>query len=205
MPRQSTSTIKGGIWPAVQLQRSLERRRRVGQRLFAAVLLLAAIPVIAAASLSIRTTRLGRVIFTQTRHGLHGRHFRIYKLRTMTDASRMETTIVGRLLRKTSIDELPQLWNVVRGEMALVGPRPHPIELDEAYEHAIDDLMSRYSVMPGITGLAQIEGARGPIMSANDMRRRVDLDLEYIRTSSLRVDLKILARTVLGGFLGGTR
>ncbi|MBN8524353.1 MAG: exopolysaccharide biosynthesis polyprenyl glycosylphosphotransferase [Planctomycetes bacterium] len=107
---------------------------------------------------------------------------------------------LGRLLRQTSLDELPQLINVVRGDMSIVGPRPHPVRLNERFSQDLGELMRRHFMKPGITGLAQISGARGETRTIADMRRRVDFDLEYIRTWSLWLDLRIIALTLIKGF-----
>jgi putative colanic acid biosynthesis UDP-glucose lipid carrier transferase len=104
-------------------------------------------------------------------------------------------------LRKTSLDELPQFINVIKGDMSIVGPRPHAIRHNQQYAGTIAELMRRHYVKPGITGLAQINGARGETRTINDMRRRVDLDLTYIRTWSLWLDLKIILLTPLRGFI----
>lgn len=108
-------------------------------------------------------------------------------------------TPLGRFLRRTSLDEFPQFLNVLRGDMSIVGPRPHPLQLNRQYLTEIDDLMRRHFVKPGITGLAQISGARGETRTVHDMRRRVELDLHYIRNWSLALDLKIIVLTVLRG------
>jgi undecaprenyl-phosphate galactose phosphotransferase/putative colanic acid biosynthesis UDP-glucose lipid carrier transferase len=106
-------------------------------------------------------------------------------------------TRVGRWLRRTSIDELPQLINVIRGEMSLVGPRPHALAHDEYYGQLIDNYNGRHAVKPGITGWAQVNGARGETPEISDMRRRVELDLWYVRCRSLRLDLKIIVLTAV--------
>ena len=110
-------------------------------------------------------------------------------------------TRVGRLLRRTSLDELPQLWNVLLGDMSLVGPRPHAVAHDHHYADLIDDYLGRHRVKPGITGWAQVHGFRGETRTVDEMRRRIELDLEYIDNWSLWTDLHILARTVLVGFV----
>jgi len=110
-------------------------------------------------------------------------------------------TPLGRFLRRTSLDELPQFVNVVRGEMSIVGPRPHAVRHNEQYRDAIQELMRRHYVKPGITGLAQINGARGETRTVRDMRRRVHFDLDYIRRWSVWLDLWIIWRTILVGFL----
>ncbi len=110
-------------------------------------------------------------------------------------------TRVGRILRKTSLDELPQFFNVLYGDMSIVGPRPHAIRHNQQYTKTIADLMRRHYVKPGITGWAQINGARGETKTVADMRRRIELDLEYIRTWSLWLDLRIVVRTIIVGFI----
>jgi putative colanic acid biosynthesis UDP-glucose lipid carrier transferase len=105
-------------------------------------------------------------------------------------------TRLGAILRKTSIDELPQLWNVLNGSMSLVGPRPHPVALNCRFEPLIPRYVARHSVRPGITGWAQINGARGETPTVEAMQRRIDLDLEYVRRQSTLLDLWILFRTV---------
>ncbi|HYE06431.1 MAG TPA: exopolysaccharide biosynthesis polyprenyl glycosylphosphotransferase [Planctomycetota bacterium] len=110
-------------------------------------------------------------------------------------------TPIGRFLRRTSIDELPQFINVLTGDMSIVGPRPHPLKLNQQYAASVHDLMRRHFVKPGITGLAQIRGSRGETRTVDDMRRRVELDLEYIRRWSLWLDLKIVITTAVKGFV----
>src|SRR4051794_414128 len=156
----------------------------------------------------IRLDSPGPALFRQTRTGLNGRQFRIYKFRTMTvqedgavirqaTQGDARVTRIGRMLRKTSLDELPQLINVIRGEMSLVGPRPHALAHDEYYGRAIPAYTRRFAVKPGITGWAQVNGARGETATVADMQRRVDLDLWYVEHRSLALDLKILAWTVV--------
>lgn len=110
-------------------------------------------------------------------------------------------TPLGRFLRKSSLDELPQFFNVLRGDMSIVGPRPHAIRHNQQFTKTIADLMRRHYVKPGITGWAQINGARGETKTLSDMRKRIELDLDYIRTWSLWLDLKIIVRTIIVGFI----
>ena len=114
-------------------------------------------------------------------------------------------TKVGYLIRKTSIDELPQLLNVVRGEMSLVGPRPHPIALDDQYAPLIDNYHRRFDAAPGMTGLAQVSRARGETPTVAHMRKRIDFDLEYVQQASFWLDLKILLLTAREVFFSPTR
>ncbi len=152
----------------------------------------------------------GPVIFTQYRFGEGGRLFRIYKFRTLhahqQDLSGIRqvcrqdprVTRIGRFLRASSIDELPQLFNVLRGDLSLVGPRPHPLSMRTEGRLSLDitpKYMQRYRVKPGMTGLAQIRGHRGPMSSSDQLVARVESDLEYIETWSLAQDLKILLLT----------
>ena len=170
-------------------------------------LLMAAVPmaVIAAA---IKLTSPGPVFFRQRRYGLDGREIRVWKFRTMTvceDGPQAvqavkndpRVTAVGALLRKTSLDEIPQLFNVVGGSMSLVGPRPHPNALNEEFRSRIGGYMLRHKVKPGITGLAQVNGARGETDSPDKMQKRIDYDHCYIREWSMWMDLKIMLKTVL--------
>jgi putative colanic acid biosynthesis UDP-glucose lipid carrier transferase len=152
----------------------------------------------------------GPVIFRQRRKGWCGRDFIVFKFRTMrvdgagavrgyqTQRGDARCTRVGRLLRSCSLDELPQLWNVLRGEMSLVGPRPHAESLhdiDRAGRAIVGEYAQRNRVKPGITGWAQIHGARGATATLDQLRRRVEYDLYYIDNWSLWLDLQILART----------
>ncbi|NNF78785.1 MAG: undecaprenyl-phosphate glucose phosphotransferase [Rhizobiales bacterium] len=174
------------------------------------LLVLAPFLLLVAAAIKLDTP--GPVFFTQRRHGLNRRVFRIYKLRTMTvmeegdsaiQATRQDARVtrIGALLRKTSLDELPQLLNVLKGEMSLVGPRPHPLSLDDHYADRLDIYSSRHKVKPGITGWAQINGHRGPTDQPGLMQRRVQHDLEYINNWSLWLDVKIIAATPFLGVI----
>jgi putative colanic acid biosynthesis UDP-glucose lipid carrier transferase len=167
-------------------------------------------PVLVLIALAIRLTSPGPVLFRQDRYGLDGRRFRINKFRTMTvvdpgdrvglvQASRNDPRItpLGRLLRRWSLDELPQLFNVLEGSMSLVGPRPHAVDHNEQYRRLIPGYMQRHLFKPGITGLAQVEGLRGETATLEAMARRVECDLLYQRNWSLALDLKILLLTLL--------
>jgi putative colanic acid biosysnthesis UDP-glucose lipid carrier transferase len=159
--------------------------------------------ILAAAFLVACEAGPARVLFVQARRGRGGRTFRIAKLRTMRgdDAAQARAgdprvTRVGRVLRRASLDELPQLWNVLRGEMSLVGPRPHALAHDRACAGLIPGYRGRQRARPGLTGWAQVHGHRGPTPTLEAMRARVALDLWYVENRSLGLDLLILARTV---------
>ncbi|RVU17438.1 exopolysaccharide biosynthesis polyprenyl glycosylphosphotransferase [Methylobacterium oryzihabitans] len=149
----------------------------------------------------------GPVFFRQTRTGIDGKPFKIFKFRTMrvqedghvvtqAKVGDSRVTRVGRFLRKTSIDELPQLINVLRGEMSLVGPRPHALAHDQLYGREIPAYKERFAVRPGLTGWAQVQGSRGETPTTADMERRITLDLWYIENRSLLLDIQIILRTV---------
>ncbi|MGK7294700.1 MAG: undecaprenyl-phosphate glucose phosphotransferase [Candidatus Wenzhouxiangella sp. M2_3B_020] len=181
-------------------------------RVAAALLLLLLSPLLLVVALLIRLDSRGPVLFRQPRHGSDGRVFDVLKFRTMKTAeapsSRQATrgdprvTRIGRILRRTSIDELPQLVNVLTGDMSLVGPRPHPVALNHAYAGKIHAFMQRHRVKPGITGWAQIHGFRGETDTLDKMRKRFEHDLYYIENWSLGLDFRILALTALRGWRG---
>jgi putative colanic acid biosynthesis UDP-glucose lipid carrier transferase len=148
----------------------------------------------------------GPVLFRQPRHGSDGQVFDVLKFRTMrvteADAPRQarrddpRVTRPGRFLRRTSLDELPQLVNVLAGDMSLVGPRPHPVALNHEFAGRIHAFMQRHRVKPGITGWAQVHGYRGETDTLEKMQKRFEYDLYYIEHWSLGLDLKILLRTL---------
>jgi putative colanic acid biosynthesis UDP-glucose lipid carrier transferase len=164
------------------------------------------IPVFLVIYILIKIDSNGPIIYRQLRYGVNGIEFPVYKFRTMnrnqensgfSQATENDPRItrVGRFLRRSSLDELPQLFNVLAGSMSLVGPRPHPRPLNEEHRDVISLYMQRHTVKPGITGLAQIRGFRGETISDGMMEKRIASDLEYIRNWSLTLDLKILALT----------
>jgi putative colanic acid biosynthesis UDP-glucose lipid carrier transferase len=175
----------------------------------AAVGLVLLFPLMVFAAIAIKLDSQGPVFFQQRRNGFNQRVIKVYKFRTMTvteddkvvQASRGDrrVTRVGRVLRATSIDELPQLINVLKGEMSLVGPRPHAISHNEHYGKYLRRYTHRHAVKPGITGLAQVNGFRGPTEDLELMRKRIECDLEYIENWSLWLDIKIIARTIVAG------
>ncbi|HEX2760226.1 MAG TPA: exopolysaccharide biosynthesis polyprenyl glycosylphosphotransferase [Rhizomicrobium sp.] len=175
------------------------------------ILLVLLIPVFILVSLLIRLDSRGPILFRQTRRGLRGQEFRIFKFRSMrvledgpsvVQAGRYDrrVTRVGGLIRRLSIDELPQLLNVVSGEMSLVGPRPHAVAHDEQYSKAIPNYEIRQHVKPGITGWAQVNGLRGETKELWKMHRRIEFDIWYARNCSLLLDARILLLTVVEVF-----
>ncbi len=182
--------------------------KRLTDIAFATLLLIVAAPVMLLIGLAVKLDSPGRVFFRQDRYGLDGERIVVYKFRTMTacengpvvvQAKRndVRVTRVGRFLRRTSLDELPQLINVLQGRMSLVGPRPHAVAHNEEYRKLISGYMVRHKVTPGITGLAQVSGCRGETSTLDDMRRRVQYDLEYLRHWCWLLDIKIMLRTLV--------
>jgi putative colanic acid biosynthesis UDP-glucose lipid carrier transferase len=173
------------------------------------IALLILLPLFVFVGLAIRVTSRGPVFFRQTRRGFGAKHFTMYKFRSMYVPDRSfgefiqatrddpRVTPIGRFLRAASIDELPQLINVLRGEMSLVGPRPHPLALDDKYAPHLPNFSARFSARPGLSGVAQINGARGETPTIYHMKRRLDFDIQYVRDASLLLDIKILAQTTL--------
>ena len=181
--------------------------KRVIDVVVAGLALLFFAPVLLLAALLIKLESPGPVLFRQTRGGLNGRTFTIYKLRSMrceengdkvVQASRNDDRITksGKFLRSTSIDELPQLINVLKGDMSLVGPRPHAMAHDAYYGALISTYNMRFQAKPGLTGLAQIRGLRGGTTDVEDMAARIKADIAYIDGWSLMSDIRILLLTV---------
>lgn len=196
-------TIARPLWKSRERGRPL-RAKRVVDLILASAILFVLLPVLLLIATLIQLESRGPVFYRQPRNGKGMRVFTILKFRTMrtgTDSCRQaqrfdeRVTRVGRLLRRTSLDELPQLFNVLKGEMSLVGPRPHPLWLDERFGPTIPNYASRFAVPPGITGLAQINGCRGETPDVAAMARRVEWDAQYVERCSLSLDLKILLRT----------
>lgn len=171
-------------------------------------------PLLVVIALAIRLESPGAVLFRQKRAGFRGRIFRIYKFRTMRVAEDgravvqavrgdARVTRIGRFLRRTSLDELPQLLNVLRGEMSLVGPRPHAVVHEQAFHRLKDAYAMRRMARPGITGLAQVSGARGVTDTPEKVLMRTAFDLEYVRAWSFWRDLVIIARTLSLPFRDG--
>jgi Undecaprenyl-phosphate glucose phosphotransferase len=204
--------------PAINLMASpLSARSRLEKaifdRVFAVVTLVGLSPLFVLIALAVKLSSKGPVLFTQRRKGADGRAFWIFKFRTMRvhteqagvvrQASRNDPRItrVGSFLRRTSLDELPQFLNVLRGEMSVVGPRPHAIEHDDQYQKIVDGYIHRYRVKPGITGWAQVNGFRGETDRIEKMRGRVEHDLYYLRNWSFALDMRIVIATVQKGLV----
>jgi putative colanic acid biosynthesis UDP-glucose lipid carrier transferase len=173
---------------------------------FAALLLLA--PVLLTIALLVRLGSPGPAIFRQRRYGLDGEEINVYKFRSMRveengaqikQAKRNDSRVtrLGAILRRTSLDELPQLVNVLQGRMSLVGPRPHAVAHNELYRKLIKGYMVRHKVRPGITGWAQVNGLRGETDTVEKMAARIRYDLDYLRNWSLRLDIHILFKTLV--------
>jgi putative colanic acid biosynthesis UDP-glucose lipid carrier transferase len=171
-----------------------------------AILLLS--PLLAAIAIAVKRSSPGPVLFRQRRYGLDGREIMVYKFRSMTvtengdrvvQASRNDARVtpIGKHLRRWSLDELPQLINVLQGTMSIVGPRPHAVAHNEEYRKLIKRYMVRHKVLPGITGLAQVRGCRGETARVEEMEARVLFDLEYMRRWSPMLDLEIIFATAI--------
>jgi putative colanic acid biosynthesis UDP-glucose lipid carrier transferase len=182
--------------------------KRMTDIAFAASILVIAAPLMIALAVMVRMSSPGPIIFAQRRYGLDGREITVWKYRTMTvledgaqivQARREDAriTAVGRFMRRYSLDELPQLFNVLQGRMSLVGPRPHAVAHNEEYRKLIKGYMIRHKVPPGMTGLAQVNGCRGETARVEDMQARVNYDLEYLRRWTPLLDLKILLLTAV--------
>ncbi|MFZ3387635.1 undecaprenyl-phosphate glucose phosphotransferase [Buttiauxella gaviniae] len=164
-------------------------------------------------SIGIKLTSRGPIFFKQDRYGLSGQKIKVWKFRTMHVMENSDTVVqatkddprvtrFGAFLRRTSLDELPQFFNVLQGSMSIVGPRPHAVTHNEQYRKQVENYMIRHKVKPGITGLAQINGYRGEIDALYKMEKRVEYDIEYIQNWSLWLDIKIIIKTIFKGFVG---
>ncbi|MEF8733542.1 MAG: undecaprenyl-phosphate glucose phosphotransferase [Candidatus Accumulibacter meliphilus] len=182
--------------------------KRCSDIVLSLTILLLISPVLLLIAALIRLDSPGTIIFRQRRYGLDGKEIVVFKFRSMTvcedgplvaQACRGDARItrLGAILRRTSLDELPQFFNVLLGEMSIVGPRPHAVAHNETYRKLIKRYMVRHKVKPGITGWAQVNGYRGETETLDKMQKRIDFDLEYLRTWSLKMDLYIVCRTVI--------
>lgn len=180
--------------------------KRIFDVIFALLVLAVLAPVWIVLAIWIAVTSPGGVFFRQKRTGYKGREFDMLKFRSMYINREADTlqatgndpriTPVGRFLRRSSLDELPQLWNVVIGDMSVIGPRPHMLSHTDYYAPRIHDYMRRHDMRPGLTGYAQVKGFRGATPTIKDMENRVRADLEYVDKFSLWLDMKILFLTV---------
>jgi putative colanic acid biosysnthesis UDP-glucose lipid carrier transferase len=182
--------------------------KRVFDVVLASIALVFTSPVLLAVAMAIKQSSPGPILFKQRRYGLNGEEILVYKFRSMTvcedgpivaQATQQDSRVtpLGAFLRRTSLDELPQIFNVLEGKMSFVGPRPHAVAHNEEYRKLINGYMIRHKVRPGITGWAQVNGLRGETSTVDKMHRRVQYDLDYLKNWSLWLDLKILARTAL--------
>lgn len=188
--------------------------KRLEDIVIGGVISVAIVPVCLLIALAIKCTSQGPVLFKQYRTGMNGRKFKVYKFRSMvvhreqhgevTQATRNDprVTRIGAFLRRTSLDELPQFFNVLQGRMSIVGPRPHALEHNEYYKDLVESYMQRHKVKPGITGWAQVKGYRGETDTLEKMQKRVECDLWYLDNWSLWLDIKIIFWTVFKGFIG---
>ncbi|MGK5091515.1 undecaprenyl-phosphate glucose phosphotransferase [Deltaproteobacteria bacterium TL4] len=185
--------------------------KAVEDRILAGLFLLLTSPLMLLIALGIKITSPGPVFFRQLRHGWNGATIEVFKFRTMEVQEHNEfkqatvndprVTPFGRFLRGTSLDELPQFINVFQGKMSIVGPRPHPLPLNEQFKELINQYMLRHKVKPGITGWAQVNGWRGETDTLEKMKKRIEHDLYYIRNWSLWLDFKIIVMTLYKGFI----
>jgi exopolysaccharide biosynthesis polyprenyl glycosylphosphotransferase len=201
--------------PVAKLRRPSGSIKRIADVLLASLALLTLLPILCLVALAIKLDSRGPILFCQRRGGLDGRPFSILKFRTLNvledgDTIRQITrddsriTRVGRFLRRTNLDELPQLINVIMGHMSLVGPRPHALAHDKMYGRILPNYSARFAVRPGITGWAQVNGARGPTPNPADMQRRLDYDIWYVEHWTLRLDAWIIAATAIAMLAGKT-
>jgi putative colanic acid biosynthesis UDP-glucose lipid carrier transferase len=185
--------------------------KRTEDVLLSLLALFLSVPFMLVIAVLVKLTSRGPVLFKQVRYGLNGKSIVVYKFRTMyvdsgqnhtIQASRNDARVtpLGHSLRRSSLDELPQFFNVLLGDMSIVGPRPHASEHNEFYRGLVPKYMQRHMVKPGITGLAQVNGFRGRTETIDKMEKRVEYDLHYIRTWSLWLDLKIFLLTLIKGF-----
>jgi putative colanic acid biosysnthesis UDP-glucose lipid carrier transferase len=181
-------------------------------RILGTLLTILFLPLMGVIALAIKMSSSGPILFRQDRYGFNNQRIGVYKFRTMyhnrsginrfIQATKGDprVTSVGRFLRKTSLDELPQLFNVLNGTMSLIGPRPHPVELNQQFEQLLADYNMRHKVKPGMTGWAQVNGWRGETETVDKMRGRVEHDIHYIENWSIWLDFRILLATVFIGW-----
>jgi len=187
--------------------------KRLEDILIGAVISILILPICLAIAIAIKLSSPGPVIFKQYRTGINGRRFKVYKFRSMEVHTETGNEVIqasigdpritrlGSFLRRTSLDELPQFYNVLQGRMSIVGPRPHALSHNEYYKDLVESYMKRHKVKPGITGWAQVNGHRGETSTLEKMQKRVEFDLWYINNWSLGLDIKIILQTIYKGFI----
>jgi len=187
--------------------------KRLEDIVIGGLILILILPICLIIAIAIKVSSPGPVLFKQYRTGINGREFKVYKFRSMkvhkektgqvTQAKKGDSRItpIGAFLRRTSLDELPQFFNVLQGRMSIVGPRPHALSHNEYYKELVESYMRRHKVKPGITGWAQVNGYRGETDTLEKMQKRVEYDLWYIDNWSIWFDLKIILLTIFKGFL----
>lgn len=186
--------------------------KRAEDIFLASIILMLILPLLLVIAIGVKLSSPGPVIFKQRRYGLNGNEISVYKFRSMTvcedgpnipqaKKNDCRVTKFGNFLRRTSLDELPQFFNVLLGTMSIVGPRPHAVAHNEYYRQRIPGYMLRHKVRPGITGWAQINGWRGETETLDKMEKRVEYDLEYLRRWTLWLDIKIIWLTIFRGFM----
>jgi Undecaprenyl-phosphate glucose phosphotransferase len=198
---------------ASPLSQTSQLQKEMFDRLFAAAALISLAPLLLGIAIAVKLSSRGPVLFRQKRKGADGHVFTIYKFRSMrlhiekpgtvSQATRHDARVtrVGAFLRRTSLDELPQFFNVLRGDMSVVGPRPHALEHDDLYQKVVAGYIQRYRIKPGITGWAQINGFRGETDRIEKMERRVEHDLYYLGNWSFALDMRIIAATIVKGLM----
>ena len=199
---------------ASPLPASAQFKKAMFDRIFAALALVSLMPLLIGIAIAVKVSSPGPVFFRQRRKGADGRVFTIYKFRTMHEHKEAPGTVsqatrddprvtrLGAFLRRTSLDELPQFYNVLRGDMSVVGPRPHALEHDDLYQTVVKGYINRYRIKPGITGWAQVNGFRGETDRLEKMEMRVAHDLYYLGHWSFWLDMRIIAATIVHGLVG---
>jgi len=186
--------------------------KRIEDIILSSLILIVISPILLGLSVAVKLTSRGPIVFKQRRYGIDGKPIEVWKFRSMTvmenddkvvQATKNDSrlTPIGSFIRSTSLDELPQFFNVLKGDMSIVGPRPHAVSHNEQYRKLIQGYMLRHKVKPGITGWAQINGWRGETDTLNKMEKRIEFDLDYIRNWSFWMDMKIICLTIFKGFI----
>lgn len=189
--------------------------KRIEDLVIGSLITVMILPVLVLVAIGVKMTSPGPILFKQDRYGLGGKCIKVWKFRSMSVMENEGTVIqatkndprvtsFGRFLRRTSLDELPQFFNVLTGQMSIVGPRPHAVAHNEQYRKIVNNYMIRHKIKPGITGLAQINGYRGETDTLGKMEKRIQYDIKYLQHWSLAMDIKIIFLTVFKGFVSET-